>query len=258
MKNTCGLSALVVLVFVPGLRADNSKPAAKTEMDPKVLEIVKQVGTLYKNAKSLQVEGKVETTRDMDGEKNQMKVSMAYAFERPNQFALRTQLAEDKNAGMVMVSDGKTLFTHARRMKKYTEASTPEDIASIGRKLARFGQPSTGMLFQNILLEDPNETLLDGVTSCKYVGNEKVGETSAHHLTFTQAEFNWDLWVASEGKPFVLKMSNVRSGDDAKVSTVETYKNWKVDAPIEKTTFAFETPKDATKVKSLGTPRGDS
>jgi hypothetical protein len=57
------------------------------------------------------------------------------------------------------------------------------------------------------------------------------------------------MWVAAEGKPFVLRMS--RSAEipgGGKLNTSETYKNWTIDAPAAKDAFAFSPPKDTTKV----------
>jgi hypothetical protein len=127
----------------------------------------------------------------------------------------------------------------------------PADLADIGQALPNFGHPTTGMLFQNVLTEEPEDLLLEGATACTYVGREKVGEAAAHHLTVKQAELEWEVWVAAEGKPFVLKVISRTGGEGMKVVTVETYRNWKIDHAPKDETFKFDPPADAKKVKSF-------
>jgi hypothetical protein len=106
----------------------------------------------------------------------------------------------------------------------------------------------TGILIPNLLNDDPGDSLLQGVNSCSYVGLDKVDGTSAHHMKFSQDQFDWEMWVAAEGKPFVLRMSQSVDGPNAKTRFTETYKNSTVDAPAGKDAFTFAPPKDAAKV----------
>ena len=43
-------------------------------------------------------------------------------------------------------------------------------------------------------------------------------------------------------------MLRIADGENGKVRTTETYKNWKLDAPPGKQAFTFIPPKDAKKV----------
>jgi hypothetical protein len=228
------------------------------KLDKKVLEIVKQVGDLHKNAKSLHVEAKVVATADRNGEKRELKATVTYDIEQPNRIAMHAHNEIEKDAGVDFVSDGKNLIMNAVRFKQYTEEKAPEDLTALGQTLLRVGQQNTGMLFQNVLASDPYEQLMDGVTACSYAGKEKVGDTEAHHLKFVQEGLVWEMWVAATGKPFVLKMTSTRSvdgdGDGGKFSAVETYHHWKLDDAPAKDIFAFTPPKDAKKVDEIMPP----
>jgi hypothetical protein len=241
------LPALTLALLALPARSDDAK---KDALDPKVLDIVKQVGALHKNAKSMHVEGSVVTDVEGDGGKRQIKADVVYDLERPNRFALRTKLDGSSEAGPDIVCDGKKLIVHAKRMKQYTEGDA-EDLAAIGQLLPQFRGPNTGLLFQNVLSEDPYETLMSGVTAASYAGKEKVNGTEAHHLKFEQPGLNWELWVAAEGKPLVLKVASTLEGDNGKATSVETYKSWKVDAPLAKDAFSY-TPGESKKVKEIG------
>ncbi len=252
-----------VSMAATGAEAARAKPPAATprptaaapkpvELDAKVVTVVKQAAALYKNARSVRAELRAETTVTGGTGDRKIDITAGVEFERPNRFALRAEHADDADAGLELVCDGRNLYAHARRLKQYTESKAPTDLAGVGRALVRFGHANTGMLFQNVLAEDPDDQLLDGVTSCSYVGREKVGDAVAHHLKLHQPDLDWEAWVAAEGKPFVLKVVTSAAGDGAKMVTVETYQNWKVDYGPDKAAFQFDPPPNARKVKSIG------
>jgi hypothetical protein len=218
---------------------------AEDKLDKKVVEIVKKVGDLYKNARTLHAEGTLVTK--VDGQKQEINVTAVIDFERPNHISFRTQLNGDAKKGLDVISDGKTLTIYRKERKQYVQEDAPKDVSGLGARLQQFGPPLTGILFANVLNEDPAEALMAGVNSSSYAGIEKVDGTPAHHMKFSQ-EFDWEMWVAVEGKPLVLQMSMSAGGENAKMTHTETYKNWKLDAPVGKETFQFSAPKDATKV----------
>jgi hypothetical protein len=252
MRRFLGIAPVILALAATWAWTEDTRPADSTGLDKKVVEIVKQVGKLYKNARSLHADATLANTVEAGKEKRQNEISMTFDVERPNRFALRSRFKSDPNAGLEVVCDGKKLYAHGRRLKQYTEGAAPAKMEEVGRTLARFGHPTTGLLFQNLLEEDPDETLLDGVTACSYAGKDKVADQPAHHLTFTQPEFEWEMWVAAEGKPVVLKVVTTHSTDEARRVTVETYSNWKLDAAPPREAFAFTPPADAKKVKVLG------
>jgi hypothetical protein len=238
--------ALVTLPTAAG--ADDAKK--KADLDPKVLELVKQAAALHKSARSVHVEGSVVTDVVDDRGKRQVKTEVVYDLERPNHFALKTRLDGDAAAGVDVVCDGKKLIVQAKRLKQYTEEAPADNLAAIGQMLPRYPN-QTGMLFQNVLSEDPYETLMDGVTSCSYAGKEKVNGAEAHHLKFEQKGLDWELWVAAEGQPVVLKAASTQEGGDVKATSVETYRNWKFDAAPPKDAFTFTPVAESKKVKVI-------
>jgi hypothetical protein len=247
MRSTSVLGALALtLVALP---AGAGTGPERKDLDKKVLDLVKRATDLYKNAKLLHVEADMVTHVEEGGRKREIKSTAVYDLEKPNLFSLKTRLDGDANAGPDVVCDGKKLFVHAKRLKQYTETDAPEDLAGVGRVLPKFGHVSTGMLFQNVLTEDPYDTLIDGVTACSYGGKVKVNGAEAHHLTFAQPDMKWELWVAAGGQPLVLKAASTRALEKGAITTVETYKDWKVDAAPAKSLFSFTAPAGVKKVK---------
>jgi len=255
MRSVCLMLALVVM-SQPTL----SRAAEKKEnIDKKTAELLKKVGVLYKDAKSMQADIAINTkiTDEDDKDKNrEIKMKATVAFQRPNLFALRAKMPNDAKSGLEIVFDGKNAVVFRKRSMEYTEGKPPSDLAGVGRQMMPFGDINTGMLFQNVLAEDPEEQLLEGVTKGEYVGVEKVEGKEAHHMKFEQDEFKWELWVAAEGQPFVVKASTTRENESAKRVTLETYTNWKLNSELPKDTFEFKPPEDAKKVKMFTPPGG--
>jgi len=236
-------------LFVAPVRADD-------DVDAKTKDILKKVGALYKDAKSMHADLAIEGTMESDGQdKRDIKVKGTIDMKRPNMFAIHATVNKDEKMGVDVISDGKTFVIHARRLKQYTEKTSPSKLADIGRAMLPLGQQNTGMLFQNVLADDPMEALLEGVTEGKHAGMEKVGGKEAHHLTFKQPNLDWEIWVAAEGEPFVLKAKNVLDGGNGKLSTIETYSNWKLNPQLSDDVFKFKAPEEAKKVDRLGGQR---
>ena len=149
-------------LFVAPVRADD-------DVDAKTKDVLKKVGALYKDAKSMHADLAIEGTMESDGQdKRDIKVNATIDMKRPNMFAIHATVNKDEKMGVDVVSDGKTFFIHARRLKQYTEKSAPSKLPDIGRAMLSLGQQNTGMLFQNVLAEDPMEALLEGVTEGKH------------------------------------------------------------------------------------------
>lgn len=240
---------LVVLSPFVAFAADD-KP--HPELDAKTFEIMKKLGALHKDAKMMRTEAVVETTIDKsEEEKREIKLKVTIDLERPNKFAYRGKSEKDETAGIEVISDGTNLVIIRMKDKKYTEAKSPKQLDRIGEVLQRLGQSGSCMLFQNVLAKDPLELLLEGVTKGEHAGMEKVNGKECHHLKFEQENQDWELWVAAEGKPFVLKAKSVISFGELKISTIETYTNWKVDVEPAKDAFVFKAPEGAKKVKSF-------
>jgi hypothetical protein len=240
------LAALMPLAMVgadrPGKSGDDDK------LDKKALEIIKKTGALYKDAKTMSVEGTI-SSKTGDAEAKEKKAT--YEIERPNKLAFRSK----GTGGLEVIADGKNISISMPDGKKYAQEESPKGLGDIGLKLLSLGVPNTGMLFGNILGDDPADALMQGVNSCSLVGTEKIDGTPTHRMKFSQDQFDWELFVAAEGKPYVLRMVSVIPVGDAKITTTETYKNWKLNEPLPQDAFKFTAPKGAEKVDSLDRPR---
>jgi hypothetical protein len=249
MRSRLLVPVLAAAMAVLAARAADEKKS--DDLDKKVTDIVKQVGDLFKNAKSVHTDVTISTVAGEGGDKKSSKVEETYDVQRPNHFALRAHSEGDVKKGLDVVCDGKKWVVESKQNKEYTEEEV-DDSLDIGQKLMQLGLPNTGVFFLNVLTKekDPTEALMEGVTSCSYAGKEKVDGQEAHHLKFIQGEFHWELWVAAEGKPLVLKMKTTTQ-EAASTTITETFKDWKIDAAPAKDVFQFKPGEGVKKVDSL-------
>ena len=255
MTYRVGLLVLALGVAVHSAQArDDKDKKEQNQLEPKVVDIVKQVGAIYKDAKPIHVDIALTVTRDNENKKTETKTTGTYDIEKPNRLALRTK--GKGKAGIEYIADGKQVHVFQHRLNQYTQDEAPASLSDIAQALQQQGYPNTGILFQNVLTDDPAGALMDGVNTCTYVGVEKVGGVSAHHMKFTQDAFNWEMWVPTEGKPLVLKIVTTRDTDNGKLVVEEMYSNWKLDEAPAKDAFAFTAPEGAKKVDQFDS--GDS
>ena len=203
----------------------------------------------------LHVDVAVETTTQNGEDKQEFHTQCNYDLERPNHFALHTRHVKDKEAGLDFVSDGKTLLVHAMRFKQYTESPAPKGFADLGQALAKYNRTNTGFFVPNLLTDDIYESLIEDVISCAYAGKDKLGDVEAHHVKVVHQEIKWEMWIAAEDKPLVLKAVTLVAVDEFRAAGVESYKNWKVDELPAKTAFSITPPPDASKVDVIGPPK---
>ncbi|HET6323851.1 MAG TPA: DUF2092 domain-containing protein [Planctomycetaceae bacterium] len=228
------------------VRAEDKKKEDK--LDPKAVEICKKAGDLYKHAKTFHADGALDAKIDAGGQQIDINATLVFDFERSNQVAIKVRVKSDAEEGLDLISDGKKLTTYRRKIHQYVQDDAPKEVGGLGLAVLKLGVRSPGILLPNVLHADPGASLLDGVNSCSYVGIDKVDGTPAHHLKFSQEQFDWEMWVAADGKPLILQMTRSADVPGGKLNTRETYKNWTIDAPAAKDAFVFSPPKGTTKM----------
>src|SRR5262249_46345325 len=156
----------------------------KEKLDKKVVDIVKEAGKLYKDAKHLHADAVIVSKIEGGDEKREIKVTAVFDVEKPNHLSMKTKFDGDAAKGADVIADGKHLIIYRKGIKEYVERDLPKSMAETGLELLRLSKVNSGMLFANIVADDPGELLMDGVDSCSYAGKDKVDGTPVHRLKF--------------------------------------------------------------------------
>jgi hypothetical protein len=247
---TAALFTTMVLLYPVAARGDE---ASKVALDKKALDILKAAAALFQDAKSFQCQADIETDITDGDKKQHLRVEATIHYQKPNRIALRSRSLPDRKVTVDAVCDGKTYSVYLQRLNQYVEATAPAGPDELGRQLTRLGVANTGLIAPNVINQNSYEALMDGVAECSYVGQESLTGTAVHHLKFIQPGLEWEVWVAAQGPPLVLKAATTTSSDELKTVTVETYKSWKFGETPAEGTFKFTAPAGAKKVEEFGT-----
>lgn len=188
------------------------------------------------------------------------------SVKQPNLIALNLRAGMP---GGSMYSDGKDAYFYSQILNKYNVKPAPSDLEKLfGDVSSRYvnGPYAMYSLLPSVVGKDPYSSIMAGVKKVEYAGTEDVEGTPCHHLRFTQANFNWDLWVDAGKDPWIVKVSPDLFADIAnaapkslgrvlskntKMSLTFRYKNWVANPSLKKTAFDFEPPPESTETKSF-------
>ncbi len=252
----------------------DAAPAADTS--EKAKEVLAQASQFYQGVKAFKVTAtlsqKIEGADDLPFPAQDTK--RTFTFAKPNKGAFR--ILNDGSDGtnledvqVAAVSDGSKLCVLVPDRSggmRYAKSDAPETLSEL---------MAESLAFQGLMalpltlgLDDPAESLLEGVTSSQYVGEEKLGEVPAHRLSFAQPDGNggdmkWDMWIAAEGNPLVLQIvydrgeQQIRTPTGIKkirISIIDKLLDWEIDPTLPEDAFVFTAPEGAKRVRSLTEP----
>lgn len=157
---------------------------AKAEIEPKVMDLLRQTSQFYAKLKSFSTKIMLSRKVEADGIKQKMTSTYIFAVERPNKVAFK-HTGGLPFAGTI-VCDGEKVYKYLPFLNKYTEEDAPENIERLSK--------STGALMMCDILgylgEDALDKLLEGVKGVEYKGIENYKGSKAHRLKFHQDDID--------------------------------------------------------------------
>jgi len=259
------IGCLVCCLACLGLGTSCGKQGAQADA-PTPEEVIRRVADFYRKADSFEVDFAQTTNIETEGLKQQTVSQSQIVAERPNRLAMRTKTGSQ---GFDVMSDGKQLYTSMPILGRYTKAPAPQTFDELltNPQFALLGLAGNrGPLFE-LLSTEPYAKIMEGVTATAYVGRETIDGIAAHHLKFTQ-NVDWHLWVAAEGEPLVCQMSidagkalaqagpTAKLFEKMKITSVQSYKNWRFNTKPGANAFTFQPPPGAKEARNLLTGAG--
>jgi hypothetical protein len=175
--------------------------------------------------------------------------TMEMWVRRPDQIAARS--ADGSRPDLISNRDER--YTVFRTESRYIQEKSSRTIDDLSDDPAVLSAHGWGVMFGAVLFcEVPFEAIMVGVDVLQYVGQEPVDDVMAHRVRFEQADMTWNMWIAVEGEPRVLKLEFDRlpGGDrtDAPVKATVIYRSWEFNANIPPETFEFHPPAGFTRI----------
>jgi peroxiredoxin len=238
------------------------RASAQDDSPPTPEQILHRMADFYKGLQGFQVKIHRTMHAELQGHVEDLSEQMTLAIQRPNRLAWHV---ENEGQGIDVVSDGTNLTIHSAELKRYTQEKAPASFQEESfQELSNhplFGDATgDGIFFLKLLADDPYAAVTQGVGSVSYAGKETVGGKPSWHLKLAQEAFDWDLWIAADGQPVVVRVSHDLTkklaadgvqADGARLTSTQDFTEWQWSVQPSADTFAFSPPAGSSKVDSF-------
>jgi hypothetical protein len=160
--------------------------------------------------------------------------------ERPNHFVAS---ARGDTLNRAAWYDGHTLAILNTLSKVYVTLDAPATIDGVLDKVAQ----DLGLVIplSDFVYSDPYESLMDGVVAGKYLGIHEAGGTPCHHLSFSQGDFAWQIWIDAGAQPLPRKFVVDYGEADGSSRYSATFRSWDLKPRTAPALFKFTPPPGA-------------
>jgi len=222
----------------PALAAQASPPPAL--MEPLALQILKSMSDTLKRSTSFTF--MAVTIRDVPaitGQSLEFYARNSVAVTRPNKLLVHHQ--GDIVDGSIWY-DGQRLSLLDSLTKFYARVTAPATIDGVLDLLEnKFHEP---LPVAAVLYADPYARLTKGLKTAFVVGDTSVDGVRAHHLAFTEAQADWQIWVQDTPRPvptrLVVNYKNVPRIGSLRVAV--DFANWNLNAQLPAASYLFVIP----------------
>jgi hypothetical protein len=222
------------------------------ERDPDAIKALEDMSTYLRTLKAIQVHA--TTSRDevlTDGQNVTFAGTVDMLAERPNH--LRVEVINDKQHRMYF-DDGKTFNVWAPRVKYYATIPAPPTLRELADKLS--DQYNLDMPLADLFYWGDRKST-DDIVGAIDLGAAQVDGTTCEHYAFRQEGADWQVWIQQGDYPLPRKLMITTTTDPARPRFTSVI-TWNLAPSFDDAAFAFEPPKDATKITLAEAPTGDS
>lgn len=236
-------TATVLVVAAPWVSAAE-ETAPRRVVDPSADRVMERVCEKLKSAPSFSVTADVSYDEVL---KNGLTVQYNRAnrvlLERPNR--LRVDSASDRGERSV-IYDGKTvtLYDHARAV--YAGFSAPDSIDAM---LDAAVERGVVLPLDDLLHSEPCAGVDENVRDGYYAGRHFLDGQFMHHLLFTTAEADFQLWVENSDPPLLRKVVLQYRNRPGAPRYEAVLTEWNFAPEIEAGRFAFIPPEGVQRIE---------
>jgi hypothetical protein len=234
------------LLLAPAWSAEAPKKAKAPDIEPKAVEVLKQMCDYLKNLQQFSVQA--EVTEDVllaSGQRVQYGRQVEASVRRPDRF--RAESVGDTD-NRLLVYDGKTITLMDRNKNFYTTIAAPPTIDAAleyGIKAFNLRAPLADLIYTKAY-----EYLTEGVLSGFYVGLSKVQGVPCHHLAFREKDIDWQIWVEDSQTPVPRKFL-ITDKKAQGLQFTALFTKWNTSPQFEEGLFTFVAPEKAEKIDIL-------
>ena len=165
------------------------------------------------------------------------------AVERPNRAAAD---ATGDTLNRASWYDGKMVTLLDKEHNVY---ATVEGAATIDATLDKLADEyGVSLPLIDILYADPYAVLTEAITYGRYLGIHQAAGVACHHLVFSQATIEWQIWIDAGDQPLPRKLVINYVQEPGEPQYTATIRRWNLDPKFPEGLFTFVAPEGAEKV----------
>ncbi len=221
---------------------------AGEDIDARAVAELKKMTAFLETCNTISIKTRTTWEAIQDsGMKLQFDAEQEIGIRRPNQ--LYSNTVRDDGKVTRLWYDRKTL-THLDVGKNtYAQLPVPETINEmLDYVLEKFDLPTPPML--DFLYSDAETSFLSGIESAVYVGECTKSGTRCHHLAFSQADVDYQIWIPTTGRPLPVKYSISWKNQPHTPWFMAQFTEWNTSPSFSEEQFSFAKPAGSTKIEA--------
>jgi len=255
------LCLLVALCFAAiGCRGAEPKAAAPPEppppliepelgpgsrlIDPRADQLMKAMSERLARAGAFTIEAEeIQDEVPEQSPREQLTNTRRVTVRRPD------RLAGDASGDSVNRSiayDGRTLSVYDKEQNVWAGGAVPETID--GAMDWAFDQTGTVIPLADFLYADPYARMMGNVQRGVYLGLHEAAGVLCHHLSFEQANIDWQIWIDAGRDPLPRKLVIAYKTEDEVPQYSVTLRKWTFPAAVPDSLFTFAPPANAKRI----------
>jgi hypothetical protein len=144
------------------------------------------------------------------------------------------------------VYDGTTLSVYDKEQNVWAAGAVPPTID--GALDWAFEQTGTVIPLADFLYADPYARMMGAVQRGVYLGIHDVAGVPCHHLSFEQANIDWQIWIDAGRDPLPRKLVITYKTEDEVPQYTVVIGKWDFKAAVPDSRFTFAPPATATRI----------
>jgi hypothetical protein len=209
--------------------------------------VLEMVANHLKAAKSFGVQA--VTNFDVflqSGHKLQLERQIDVVVERPDK--LHAEATGDI-AHRVVYYDGTSVTIHDVDLNVYARIKAPDTIDAMADMLHEKFDVTPALI--DLLVSDPYAVFEAGTTFSKYIGLNRVDGELCHHLLLSNAEIDYQIWVADGPEPLIRKIVIDYVDEPGVPQFTARFTEWDIGVETSSATFEFVPPEGADEIDIL-------
>ena len=224
-------------------QADGEK-AAQPIKDQRALDILKRMSDTLSKAKTVSFRSKnMVPIEGPGGVWISLYDDARVVMQAPDKLFIETR---GDSAPLDYYYNGKTITTYVPDNNLYADKTAPATIDEVIE--AAYDEDGKSFPYADLLVSDPYAVLTENLLNAIYAGQSDIGGVKTYHLVFSHKDVEWQIWIGVDNNlPFLIVATYLDEASEPSYTT--ELKEWKLNEPVDESTFVFQNTTKAEKVE---------